>query len=120
MGKKGKRRQRSVGGTGSSGGAGTTKFTAPTPGLEDVIFTWGASVITSSAEDATVAMTLRVALDVASAPVEPVSRRAGRPRAGSQEQGRKREKQLSGRWRRRPRNGCCRAPRQNRAGVQGD
>ena len=40
MGKKGKRKQRTVGGAGSSGGAGTTKFTAPTSGLEDVYFTW--------------------------------------------------------------------------------
>ena len=39
MGKKGKRRQRAVGGAGSP--AGTTKFTAPTSGLEDVCFTWG-------------------------------------------------------------------------------
>ena len=87
MGKKGKRRQRTVGGAGSSGGAGTTKFTAPTPGLEDVIFTWGASVITSSAEDATVAMTLRVALDVASAPVEPVEEQAGQGRAARSRDG---------------------------------
>ena len=41
MGKKFKRRQRAIGGTGSPGGAGNTKFTAPTSGLEDVYFTWG-------------------------------------------------------------------------------
>ena len=38
MGKRIKRRQRAVGGAGSP--AGTTKFTAPTSGLEDVFFTW--------------------------------------------------------------------------------
>ena len=38
MGKKFKRRQRAVGGAGSPGGAGTTKFTAPMLGLEDVCF----------------------------------------------------------------------------------
>ena len=37
MGKRIKRRQRTVGGAGSP--AGTTKFTAPTSGLEDVYFT---------------------------------------------------------------------------------
>ena len=43
MGKKYKRKQRAVGGAGSPGGAGTgtTKFTAPTSGIEDVFFTWG-------------------------------------------------------------------------------
>ena len=41
MGKRFKRKQRAAGGTGSSGGAGTVKFTAPTSGLEDVFFTWG-------------------------------------------------------------------------------
>ena len=40
MGKKGKRRQRTVRGAGSSGSAGTMKFAAPTLGLEGVFFTW--------------------------------------------------------------------------------
>ena len=40
MGKKNKRKQRTVGGAGGSGGAGTMKFTAPTSGLEDVYFMW--------------------------------------------------------------------------------
>ena len=51
MGKKGKRRQRAVGGAGSSGGAGTTKFTAPTSGLEGVFFTWGTAKDASKFED---------------------------------------------------------------------
>ena len=41
MGKKGKKGQRRSGGSGGSGAASPRKFTAPTPGLEDVIFTWG-------------------------------------------------------------------------------
>ena len=41
MRKKGKRRQRTVSGAGSSGGAGTIKFTAPTSGLEYFFFAWG-------------------------------------------------------------------------------
>ena len=41
MGKKFKRRERAVGGAGSPGGASTTKFTAPTSGLEDVFFVRG-------------------------------------------------------------------------------
>jgi len=43
MGKNAARRQRqSKGGSGDGGGGGTRgKFTAPTPGLEDVVFTHG-------------------------------------------------------------------------------
>ena len=41
MAKKNKRRQRNTAGAGSSGGAGTTEFAAPTSGLEDVFFAWG-------------------------------------------------------------------------------
>ena len=40
MGKRFKRKQRAAGGTGSSGGASTVKFTAPTSGLKDVFFRW--------------------------------------------------------------------------------
>ena len=40
MEKKQKRRQQNAAGAGSSGSAGTTKFTAPMLGLEDVYFTW--------------------------------------------------------------------------------
>ena len=49
MGKKGKMRQRAVGGAGSP--AGTTKFTAPTSGLEDVFFTWGTAKDAAKFED---------------------------------------------------------------------
>ena len=49
MGKKGKRRQRAVGGAGSP--AGTTKFTAPTSGLEDVFFTWDTAKDAAKLED---------------------------------------------------------------------
>ena len=49
MGKKGKRRQRAVGGAGSP--AGTMKFTAPTSGLEDVYFTWGTAKDAAKFED---------------------------------------------------------------------
>ena len=42
MGKKARRtRQRSTAGSGGSGAATPKKFTAPTPGLEDVSFTLG-------------------------------------------------------------------------------
>ena len=51
MGKKGKRKQRTVGGAGSSGGAASTKFTAPTSGLEDVYFTWGTTKDAAKFED---------------------------------------------------------------------
>ena len=53
MGKKFKRRQWDVGGAGSTGGAGagTTKFTAPTLGLEDVYFTWGTAKDAAKFED---------------------------------------------------------------------
>ena len=51
MGKRFKRMQRAAGGTGSSGGAGTVKFTAPTSGLEDVFFTWGTAKDTAKFED---------------------------------------------------------------------
>ena len=40
LGKKNKRKQRTVGGAGDSGGAGTMKFTTSTSGLEDVYFMW--------------------------------------------------------------------------------
>ena len=40
IGKKNKRKQRTVDGAGGSGCAGTMKFTAPTLGFEDVYFTW--------------------------------------------------------------------------------
>ena len=51
MRKKAKRRQRAVDGAGRSGGAGTTKFTAPTLGLEDVFFTWGTAKDAAKLED---------------------------------------------------------------------
>ena len=51
MGKKGKRKQRTVGGAGSSGVVGTTKFTASTSGLEDVYFTWGTAKDAAKFED---------------------------------------------------------------------
>ena len=51
MGKKNKRKQRAVGGVGGLGGAGTTKFTAPTLGLEDVYFTWGTAKDAAKFED---------------------------------------------------------------------
>ena len=42
MGKKARRtRQRNTAGSGGSSAATPKKFTAPTPGFEDVIFTWG-------------------------------------------------------------------------------
>ena len=42
MGKKVRRtRQRTTAGSGGSGAATPKKFTAPTPGLEYVFFTWG-------------------------------------------------------------------------------
>jgi hypothetical protein len=47
IGKKGKKNQRRSGGSGGSNAATPKKFTAPTLGLEDVIFTWG------TAKDAT-------------------------------------------------------------------
>ena len=50
-GKKYKRKQRAVGRTGSPGGAVTTKFTAPTLGLEDVFFTWGTAKDAAKFED---------------------------------------------------------------------
>ena len=49
MGKKFKRRQRAVGGTGIP--AGTTEFTAPTSGLEDVFFTRGTAKDTAKFEN---------------------------------------------------------------------
>ena len=52
MGKKYKRKQRAVGGAGSPGGTGTTKFTAPTSGLEDVFFTWGTAKDAAKFENA--------------------------------------------------------------------
>ena len=51
MGKQFKMKQRAAGGTGSSGGAGTVKFTAPTLGLEDVFFTWGMAKDATKFED---------------------------------------------------------------------
>ena len=51
MGKKGKRKQQTVGGAGILGSAGTTKFTAPTLGLEDVYFTWGTAKDAAKFED---------------------------------------------------------------------
>ena len=51
MGKKNKRKQRSVAGAGSPGSAATTKFTAPTPGREDVYFTWGTARDAAKFED---------------------------------------------------------------------
>ena len=51
MGKRFKRKQRAAGGTGSPGGAGTVKFTAPTSGLEDVFFTWGTAKDAAKFED---------------------------------------------------------------------
>ena len=39
MGKKNKKKQRSVARAGNPGSTGTTKFTAPKSGLEDVYFT---------------------------------------------------------------------------------
>ena len=50
MGKRTKRKQRAAGGTGSPGGA-TVKFTAPTSGLEDVVFTWGTAKDAAKFED---------------------------------------------------------------------
>ena len=49
MGKKGTRRQWAVGGAGSP--ACTTKFTAPTSGLEDAFFTWGTAKDAAKFED---------------------------------------------------------------------
>ena len=49
MGKKFKRRQWAVGGAGSP--ADTTKFTAPTSGLEDVCFAWGTTKDAAKFED---------------------------------------------------------------------
>ena len=51
MGKKNKRKQRTVGGAGGPGGAGTMKFTAPMSGLEDVYFTWGTAKDVAKFED---------------------------------------------------------------------
>ena len=51
MGKKNKRRQRNTAGAGSSGSAGTTKFTAPTSGLEDMYFTLGTAKNAAKFED---------------------------------------------------------------------
>ena len=51
MGKKNKRKQRTVGGARSSVGAGTMKFTAPTSGFEDVYFTWGTAKDAAKFED---------------------------------------------------------------------
>ena len=51
MGKKNKRKQRTVGGAGSSDGAGTMKFTAPASGFEDVYFTWGTAKDAAKFED---------------------------------------------------------------------
>ena len=50
MGKRTKRKQRAAGGTGSLSGP-TTKFTAPTSGLEDVFFTWGTTKEAAKFED---------------------------------------------------------------------
>ena len=60
MGKKFKRKQWAAGGTGSLGGAGTTKFTAPTSGLEDVFFTWGTAKDAAKFEDAVSNLARRV------------------------------------------------------------
>ena len=51
MGKKFKRRQRAVDRAGSPGGAGATKFTAPTSELEDVFYTWGTAKGAAKFED---------------------------------------------------------------------
>ena len=51
MGKKNKRKQRTVDGTGGSDGAGTMKFTALTSRLEDVYFTWGTAKDAAKFED---------------------------------------------------------------------
>ena len=51
MGKKSKRKQRSVVGAGGSDCAGTKKCTALTSGLEDVCFTWDAAKDAAKFED---------------------------------------------------------------------
>ena len=51
IGKKNKRKQRTVDGAGGSDGAGTMKYTAPTSGLEDVYFTWGTAKDAAKFED---------------------------------------------------------------------
>ena len=60
MGKKGKRRQRGVGGAGSP--AGTTKFTAPTSGLEDVFFAWDTAKDAAKFEDTVSKLARRVGM----------------------------------------------------------
>merc|ERR1711966_54000 len=51
MGKKSKRKQRTVGGAGGLGDTSTMEFTAPTSGLEDVFFTWGTAKDAAKFED---------------------------------------------------------------------
>ena len=52
MGKRVRRtRQRNAAGSGGSGAATPKKFTAPTPGLEDVFFTWGTAKDAAKFED---------------------------------------------------------------------
>ena len=52
MGKRVRRtRQRNAAGSGGSGAATPKKFTAPTPGLEDVIFSWGTAKDAAKFED---------------------------------------------------------------------
>ena len=53
MGKKNPRRQQNADGAGGLDGADTTKFTAPTPGLEEVYFyfTWGTAKDAAKFED---------------------------------------------------------------------
>ena len=51
MGKKLYRTRQNVTKSGGSGGATLKKFTAPTPGLEDVFFTWGTAKDAAKFED---------------------------------------------------------------------
>ena len=60
MGKKNKRKQRSVAKAGRPGRVGATKFTAPTPGREDVHFTWVMARDATKFEDAVSGITCDV------------------------------------------------------------